>query len=93
MFQIKVVEKIKTHILYSTTFSADLTVYVIISKNVVEPERAQVAIQRRVARWVSKATRGQAHARAGARTHKYIILISFRRQQWFRERASILRYT
>ena len=26
-------------------------------------------------------------------THKYVILITFPRQQWFRERASLLRYT
>jgi hypothetical protein len=39
------------------------------SKNVVEPERPQVAIWRmRVECWISKATRAQAHASARAPT-------------------------
>jgi hypothetical protein len=39
------------------------------------------------------------HARTHARTRKhahanqYVILIAFPQQQWFRERASVLRYT
>ena len=39
------------------------------------------------------------HARTHARTRKhahtdqYVILIAFPQQQWFRERASLLRYT
>ena len=34
------------------------------------------------------------HARASmAHTDKYVILIAFPQQQWFRERASVLRYT
>ena len=28
-----------------------------------------------------------------ARTDQYIILIAFSQQQWFRERAAVLRYT
>ena len=58
---------------------------------------------RRVACWISKVTRSQAHAcdRAPTHTHKhartctqkYVIVIAFRRQQWFRERAPVLRYT
>jgi hypothetical protein len=35
----KVVEKIKTHILYSITFLENHNVYEIMSKNMVEPER------------------------------------------------------
>jgi hypothetical protein len=40
MIQIQVVEKTKTHILCSVTFSKNRAVYEIISKNVVEPEAA-----------------------------------------------------
>ena len=59
----------------------------------------------RVACWISKATCTYAHAHAHAlgyphaRTRKhahtgqYVILIAFPQQQWFRERASVLRYT
>ena len=66
-----------------------------------------MTILQRVACWISKATRGQAHA--GARAHtcasthsptcahahsqKCLILIASPWQEWFRERASLLRYT
>ena len=62
-----------------------------------------MTIWRRVACWISKATLAQAHARSSAPTHarmhthaptqKHVRLIAFPRQQWFRERASVLRYT
>ena len=39
MFQIKVVKKIKTHILCSETFSENRVVYEIMSKNVAETDR------------------------------------------------------
>ena len=45
MFQIKVVEEIKTHILCSVTFPEIRAIYEIISKNVVEPERPQMTSQ------------------------------------------------
>jgi len=50
MFQTKVVEEIKTHILCSITFffffSENRTVYEIMSKkNVVDPDRPQMAIR------------------------------------------------
>jgi hypothetical protein len=65
MFQIKFVDKTKTHILYSVTFSSkNYAVYEILSKNVVEPERLQVTIWRRVACWIIKITYAQAHFRA-----------------------------
>jgi hypothetical protein len=85
----------------------------IMSKNVVEPERPQMAIWRCVACWISKATHAQAHTNACCththkhthththtgththaltRKHKYAILIACPRQEWFRERASVLRY-
>ena len=74
----------------------------------VEPEKPQMTIWRRVECWISKATRAKAyasalalhsysppHAHKHARTHtqKYTILVAFLLQQWFRERASLLRYT
>jgi hypothetical protein len=66
-----------------------------------------MAIRRRVAFWISKAIRAQAHARAHepipihtrtyalarAHTQKYAIVIAFPQQQWFHKRASMLRYT
>ena len=62
-----------------------------------------MATRRRNASCISKVTRAQAHARARApthtrahthtHTHKYVILIASPRQQWFRERAPMLRYT
>jgi hypothetical protein len=45
MFQKKVVEKIKTHILYSVIiFPENRAVYEIMLKNIVEPDRPQMAI-------------------------------------------------
>jgi hypothetical protein len=43
IFQIKVVEKIKIHILCSTTFSENRAFYEIMSKNMVEPWTPQMA--------------------------------------------------
>ena len=60
MCQTKVVEKIKIHTLYSITFSENRAVYEIMSKNMME--RPQMTIWCRVACWLSKATRVQAHA-------------------------------
>jgi hypothetical protein len=62
MFQIKVAEKIKIHILCSATFSENCAVYEMVSKYIVEPERPQMAVQQRVPCWISKATCTQAHA-------------------------------
>jgi hypothetical protein len=44
MFQTNVVEKIKTHILYSITFSENHAVYEIMWKNMVQPDRPQMTI-------------------------------------------------
>jgi hypothetical protein len=71
------------------------------SKKLVQPERPQMTIWRRVACSISKATRAQAHTRALAPTHqpiythttKCLIFITFLRQQWCCERALVLRYT
>ena len=73
MFQTKVVEKLKIHILCSVPFSEYNAVYQITSKKVVEPERSQMTTWRlRVACAISKATRAQEHCRAphpNVRTH------------------------
>ena len=50
-------------------FPKNRVVYEIMSKNMVEPERPQMTIWRRVACWSSKATCGQIHARACVPTH------------------------
>jgi hypothetical protein len=85
MFQTKVVEKIKTHVLLSATFfSENHAFYERMWKNVVEPDRAtedNIIRRMRVACWITKATDGHS---------EYAILIAFLRQQWLRERASIL---
>jgi hypothetical protein len=105
MFQTNIVEKIKTHILCSVTFfrkSCHLW------DNAEKFGRARgatkdVTIWRiRFKCWISKAHAhlpGHPHALMHTRTHthththKYIILISFPLQQWFRERASVLHDT
>ena len=51
--------------MFSNFFSENRTVYEIMSKNMVKPERPQITIWRmRVPCWISNATRGKAHARA-----------------------------
>ena len=45
MFQTKVVEKVKTHILLSVTLSEKHAVYDVVSKNLEQPERPQMAIE------------------------------------------------
>ena len=76
MFQIKVVEKIKTHILCSVTFFflPKIVPFVRTSKSMVEPSRPQITCHVRVACWLIKATRAQAHvcSRASSPTHTYI---------------------
>jgi hypothetical protein len=77
------------------------------SRNVVDTEGAtnDLTIWRiRVACWIIKAicTYAQAHAHASgyphartrkhANTDQHVILSAFPQQQWFRERASLLRY-
>ena len=83
--QTKVVQKIKTRILCSTTFSENRAVYETMWKNVVQLDRPRMTIRRtRFACWITKASN----------THsEYITIIALTRQQWSRERASILRYT
>jgi hypothetical protein len=88
MFQTKVVEKIKTHILCSVPFFENRAVYEKMWKNIVERGRPLMAIRSmRFACWIPKATNTHTHTH----THTgYAILIAFLRQQWLRERASAL---
>ena len=88
-------------------FSENSSVYETMSKNVVEPEKPQTTSQYETyalhagleRRYVLIRTHmpthpdTHMHARARTHTHKYVILTAFPRQQWFRERASLLRYT
>ena len=85
MFQTKVVQKIKTHILCSISLPENRAAYEIMWRNIVKPDRPQMTIWRiRIACWITKATN----------THsEYVILIAFPQQQWLHERASMLRYT
>jgi hypothetical protein len=73
------------HFMFNNFFSEDRTVYEIMWKNVVQPDRPQMTIWRmRISCWTPKATN----------THsQYVILIAFPRQKWLCERASMLRYT
>jgi hypothetical protein len=106
IFQIKAVEKIKTHVLFSIASFENRAVYEIMSKNVVKPEATDDNIMRmRFACLISNSARAHAHANAHANPHarrykhprarigKTEILIAFPRQQWFHVRASVLLYT
>ena len=91
MFQIKVVEEIKTHVLCSVTFFLNRGVYEIRWKDIVELERPQLTLWRmRIACWITEAT----HTHTHTHTHtEYVMPIAFRRQQWLLERSSTLPYT
>jgi hypothetical protein len=77
MFQTEVIEKIKTHIIRSVTFSPEIrVVYEITRKNMVVPDRPQRIIWRmRFACLITKAT--DTHS-------EYVLLNVFARQQWLR---------
>ena len=88
----------------NTHFESHNFLYEIMSKNMVEPERPQTIWRIRVECCISKVTRAPSHAgflartrvhsptRIHTHTEKYIIFISFPRQEWFRPRASVLLY-
>jgi hypothetical protein len=81
MFQ-TVLGKIKTHILYSITFFENRTVYEIMWKNIVDPDRTQMTLCRmRIACWITKVI--DTHSEC-------VILLVFPQQQWLRERTSLL---
>ena len=85
MFRTKVVEKIKTHFVFSNFLSENRAIYEIMWENMAERGRSQMTIWRmRIACWIPKATN----------THsEYVVLIAFPRQQWFRESASVVTRT
>jgi hypothetical protein len=69
MFQTKVAEKIKTHILSSITFVDYRAFYAIACKKIVKPSRPQMTLRRiRIACWIPKTT----YARA-----EYVLLTDF----------------
>jgi len=78
----KIVEKIKTHILYSVTFFIyNCVVYEIMCKNILEQARPWMKIRRMcIACWIPNATNTRS---------EYVIRIGFPLQQWLHERASI----
>jgi len=73
-----------THFMLNTFFE-NRAVRKIMLKNVIQPARPQMTTWRtRIACWIPKATD----------THTgCVIFIAFPLQQWFHERASVLRYT
>jgi len=86
MFHTKVVEKLETHILCSILFFSEYNaICEIMWKDIAERSRPQTTIWRmRFACWIPKATN----------THSdCVIHISFPRQRWSHERASVLLYT
>jgi hypothetical protein len=99
----------KTHILFSVTFSENRTVYEIMSKNIVETEKPQMtsqcgayALRARLARLYARMrthTPTRPYTHMHARTHAQASTLRtisntycFPHQQWFCERASMLRY-
>jgi hypothetical protein len=83
MFQSKVVEEMKTHILCPVSFipSENRAVYEM-WKHGVERGWPQMTIWRmRIACWIPKATHPHS---------EYVILIAFPQQRWLQERASTL---
>ena len=61
-------ENQNTHFIFSDFYPENRAVYEKMSKNLVEPERTQTIWRMRIACWVRKATRAQAHAIARALT-------------------------
>jgi hypothetical protein len=81
-FPTNVVQKFKSHILYSINFFSKIMPFFEITwKNIVESGRPQITIWRmRVACWITKAMY----------THsEYVALIAFPLQQWLQESAWI----
>ena len=76
MFQTKFVAKIKTR-LFSTTFSLEnRTLYAIMWKNIVQPDRQQMTMWRvRIPYWIPEAT--DTHS-------EYVMFIPFPWQHWLR---------
>jgi hypothetical protein len=95
--------------MFNNFFPENSTVYEIISKNVVGTEGSQMtsqygayALRAGLARLYARIRMHtpsrpgiDIHARTRKHAHRnqYVILIAFPQQQWFRERASVLRCT
>jgi hypothetical protein len=80
-----IAKELETHILCSILFSENRAVCEIMWKNILEPDRPQMAIWlKRIACWITKVTDTQS---------EYITLTVFPLQQWLHERGSMLRYT
>ena len=85
MFQTKVVENIKTHILCSITFFKNCLVYAITWKQFVEPGRPQITTwHTHIACWIPKATNTLS---------EYVIVTDFALQKWLHKHTSVLHYT
>jgi hypothetical protein len=85
-FPAEVVQKIKTHILYSITFFSlkNCALYEIMRKNIAQPDWSQLTTWRmRIACWIPKSAN---------RHSEYVILMAFPLQLWLHERVSMLRY-
>ena len=104
MFQTKFVQKIKRHILCPVTFFRKSWHLWDNVEKMLQPETAndKTIWSICVAFWTRQATRAQAHAHAHVSGHTYArkrahahtsYTLLFPPQQWFRERASLLRYT
>ena len=73
-------ENQNTHFMLNNFFLEIRAVYEIVWKNIVDPDRPQMIIVRRMrlACWITKAT--DTHS-------EYVILVAYVRQHWLRERA------
>ena len=98
----KVVEKIKnTHFTFNNFFFFEnRAICDVMSKNMVETDRPQMATWPRFAGWISKTTRAQTQDQARAPTHppspthtpEICKTFIFHGKKWLHERASILCY-
>jgi len=85
MFQRKAVEKIKANILSETFFWKSYRLWDNVGKYGKTRQATGDNIRRKgIVYWVTKATDANS---------EYVILFFFPRQQWFRDRTSILCYT
>ena len=94
MLQTKVVEKIRTHVLRSVTFSENRAVREIMPKNMVEPERPQMRHKMSHTSCVlDKQGFTCSHMHTHTRSHRPVCNTAFPRQDWVRGHVSVLRYT
>ena len=105
MFWIKIVVKIKIHFIFNNFFFFKCIFYQIMSKYMVDPDRPQISMwlmriacprtparaPARTRAHTNRHTHGWAHTHA--QKHPELCNIAFPQQQWFRKRATVLRYT